>query len=157
MAGKPTIIPFARPAVGSTSWQFDTDSLPVARAGADGFALTATHFIVPPAIFLHSSVPAVLRVPELLQVPPDTSVTTVVVVEGGVVEVVVVIGNVTGVGKSGCVLDVEPEHFMRPDVAFVFHEAAVFNKDVLELPLALEAADVKFFDCCVCETKYFDL
>jgi len=98
-----------------------------------------------------------LRAPELLQVPPDTSVTTVVVVEVEVVEVVVVIGNVTGVASSGCVLTVEPEHFMTPDVAFVFHDVAVFNNEVFDLPLALEADNVKFFDCCVCDTKYFDL
>jgi hypothetical protein len=74
----------------------------------------------------------------------------VVVVEVGGVEVVVVIGNVVVV--AGCVLimgAVEPEHFVRPDVAFVFHDVAVFNKEVFFLPLALAAADVKFFDCCV--------
>jgi hypothetical protein len=49
------------------------------------------------------------------------------------------------------------EHFVRPDVAFVFQDVAVFSKDVFDLPFAFAAAAVKFFDCCVCETKYFDL
>ena len=130
----------------------------MARAGADGFALTVTHFRPPPATFRHSNVPAVFRTPEPLQVPPDTSVTTVVVVLGVVVVLEVVVGNVVVV--AGCVLivgAVEPEHLMRPDVAFVFQDVAVFNSEVFDLPFAFAAADVKFFDCCVCETKYFDL
>ena len=80
------------------------------------------------------------------------------VVLGVVVVLEVVVGNVVVV--AGCVLivgAVEPEHFVRPDVAFVFHDVAVFNSEVFDLPFAFAAAAVKFFDCCVCETKYFDL
>jgi hypothetical protein len=118
--------------------------------------------MIPPAIFLHSSVPAVLRAPELLHAPPTTSVATVVVVLGvtggkvsgvAVVVVVVIAGNVTGV----VVVEELGEHDFLPAVAFFFHDVAVFNKEVFFLPLALAAARVKFFDCCVCETKYFDL
>jgi hypothetical protein len=113
--------------------------LPAARRGADGFALIATQFKIPPAIFLHSSVPAVFRKPELLQIPPDTSVANgVVVATGGVV----------------VVLGVQDR---RPEVSFVFQDVAVFNRAVFVLPFALEAAVLKFFDCWACDTKYFDL
>jgi hypothetical protein len=90
----------------------------------------ATQFKIPPAIFLHSSVPAVFLAPELLQTPPDTSVATGDVVATGVV---VVFG----------------EQDLMSEVAFVFQDVAVFNSVVFVLPFALEAAIVKFFDCCV--------
>jgi len=79
-------------------------------------------------------------------------VTTVVEVGDVVTVVVVSAGNVTDTAESGCVLTVRlvlPEQDLRPDVAFIFHEVAVFNNDVFVFPLAFSAELVKFLDCCV--------
>jgi hypothetical protein len=59
----------------------------------------------------------------------------------------------TGVVDTG----VPREQVLVPLVAFIPQDVAVFRRAVAVLPLALEAAFAKFFDCCACDTKYFDL
>jgi hypothetical protein len=73
----------------------------------------------------------------------------------GIIRVVDATGVVvaTGVVDAG----VPGEQVLVPLVAFIPQDVAVFRRAVAVLPLALEAAFAKFFDCCACDTKYFDL